>query len=71
MKEIKPLERAIEILGGQERLAEKLDVTTQAVYKWRRSRVPAERVLAVEEAVAGAVTRHQLRPDIYPLEPVA
>jgi DNA-binding transcriptional regulator YdaS (Cro superfamily) len=39
-----------------------LGVTRAAVAKW--SRVPAERVLAVE-SVTG-ISRHDLRPDIYP-----
>jgi DNA-binding transcriptional regulator YdaS (Cro superfamily) len=71
MSECNPLEHAIQILGSQERLAETLNVTTQAVYKWRRGRVPAERVLGIESATGGVVTRHQLRPDIYPSETAA
>lgn len=40
-------------------------ITPQAVSKWARSGVPAERVLLVEKACGGAVTRYELRPDIY------
>lgn len=60
-----PIERAIQVVGSQDKLAEKLNVTKQAVTKWRR-KVPAERVLGIEEATGGAVTRHDLRPDLYP-----
>lgn len=46
-------------------LARRLNVSLQVVCGWRdRGRVPAERVLAVEEATG--VPRHRIRPDIYP-----
>lgn len=63
------IQRAAELAGGQSALARKLGCTSQAVSKMcSTGRVPAERVLAVESAVSGAVTRHELRPDLYPLE---
>lgn len=62
-----PIERACIAAGSQSRLAELVGVTPQAVSKWLRTgSVPAERVLAVEAASAGAVSRYDLRPDIYP-----
>ena len=68
MTDTTPIEKAIQILGGQEKLAEKLRVSKQAVTKWRK-KVPAERVLGIESATGGEVTRHELRPDLYPVEP--
>lgn len=65
MSEQNPIERAIQVVGSQDKLAAKLNVTKQAITKWRR-RVPAERVLGIEAATGGAVTRHDLRPDLYP-----
>lgn len=62
----KAIEHAVKIAGGQQQLAEKLGVRYQAIQKWIRGSVPAERVLAIEEATG--VSRHELRPDIYPLE---
>jgi DNA-binding transcriptional regulator YdaS (Cro superfamily) len=38
------------------------DITPQAVSQWKQ--VPAERVLDVERATG--VSRHRLRPDLYP-----
>lgn len=58
------LRRAIRNAGGLDRIAVPLDISRQAVHKWKR--VPANRVLGVER-VSG-VSRHELRPDIYPLE---
>jgi DNA-binding transcriptional regulator YdaS (Cro superfamily) len=62
-----PIDRAIRIVGGQRQLAQALGVTYQAVQKFRR-RVPAERVLQIEKTTG--VSRHELRPDIYPLPTV-
>lgn len=56
--------RAVEAGGGQQAVAKKLGVSYQAVQKWLNSGVPADRVLAVESATG--VSRHELRPDIYP-----
>ncbi len=58
------LERAITEAGGTVALARSINVTPQAISQWER--VPAERALAVEQATGGKVTRHELRPDIYP-----
>lgn len=43
-------------------VARKLGITPQAVGKWKR--VPPERVIEVEQATG--VSRHRLRPDLYP-----
>lgn len=58
--------RAIVMLGGLSATARVMGVTAPAVRKWTRYRVPAERVLALEAATEERVTRHELRPDIYP-----
>ncbi|MAI05712.1 MAG: pyruvate, phosphate dikinase [Alphaproteobacteria bacterium TMED87] len=58
------LEKAIEFIGGTVALAKAISVTSQAISQW--DRVPAERVIAVEEATKGNITRYQLRPDLYP-----
>jgi DNA-binding transcriptional regulator YdaS (Cro superfamily) len=64
------IERAAQLVGGQSALARKLGCTPQAVSKMcSTGRVPAERVLPVEAATEGRVTRHELRPDLYPAEP--
>lgn len=65
METINVIEKASTILGSQAKLAKALGVTNQAVTKWKR-RIPAERVLEIEAATKGGVTRHELRPDIYP-----
>lgn len=71
------LERAIKQTGGQAALARQLAALTGKpirqghVWAWlnRTHRVPAEIVLQVEQA--SGVSRHDLRPDIYPRESAA
>jgi len=58
------LERAVASVGGQAKFARLIGVTAQAVSQW--DEVPPLRVLAVE-SVSG-VPRHELRPDLYPVE---
>jgi DNA-binding transcriptional regulator YdaS (Cro superfamily) len=42
-----------------------------AVSHWRRRGVPLVRAIAIERATAGAVTRAELRPDIFgPLDEI-
>ena len=61
------IDRAIVQLGSPAELAAVLGVRRQAVEQWmQRGTVPANRVLAVEEATRGKIKRHELRPDIYP-----
>lgn len=64
------IERACKAAGSQSALARLLSVTPQAVQNWcATGRVPAERVIHVE-TVSG-VPRHELRPDLYPVESAA
>ena len=63
------LERAILEAGGVAALARAIRVTPQAISQW--DRVPAERVIAVEEATRGQVARGALRPDLYPTDAIS
>lgn len=62
------LKQAVESAGSQSALARICGVTQTAVWKWLQSgkRLPAEYVLKAEAATG--VSRHALRPDIYPPE---
>ncbi|MFO1351883.1 MAG: Cro/CI family transcriptional regulator [Gammaproteobacteria bacterium] len=60
------IDRAIATCGGKITVfAKQVGVTHQAVSKWRRFGVPAERAMQIEIATGGAVTRQELRPDIF------
>lgn len=51
--------------GRAARLARECKVTPQAVFKWKRN-VPADQVQRVVAATDGALSAHDLRPDLYP-----
>jgi DNA-binding transcriptional regulator YdaS (Cro superfamily) len=83
MKPMDALAKAVEIAGTQAELARRVAkikknprIKQAHVWNWlnRDEEVPADMVLAVEEAVAGteeSPTRYDLRPDLYPKERVA
>jgi len=60
-----PIELAIDRLGGPTKAAERLGIKSPSVVaNWRsRGRVPAEKVLEIEEATG--VSRYSLRPDVF------
>lgn len=58
------LQKAAELIGGQAAVGRLFGISRAAVNQW--SQCPPERVIALERATSGAVTRQQLRPDIYP-----
>lgn len=52
---------------GQNRAAEIIGVTQGAVSQWLNAkvRITAERAIKIEAATGGAVTRADLRPDVF------
>ena len=67
--DINPVQKAAQLAGSQSALARLIKVTPQAVQRWcETGLVPASRVLDIERSVGGDVSRHELRPDIYPIE---
>ena len=48
--------------GRIAQMSKALGITKQAIYKWKKT--PVERVFEVEEITG--ISRHELRPDIYP-----
>lgn len=67
------LKKAVELCGSQSELARRLGGTIkqQHVNYWIANGLPAEQAIPVEAAVDSAVSRHLLRPDIYPIERAA
>lgn len=55
-------EKAIKQMGGRTRAARLVGRTYSAVHQWQQ--VPAE--LAIEIERLSGVSRHDLRPDLYP-----
>lgn len=63
---------ALKIVGGKTALAERLDITPQAIDGWGDI-VPKKRVVEVADAVRDQIasfptapTEHDLRPDLFP-----
>jgi DNA-binding transcriptional regulator YdaS (Cro superfamily) len=61
-----PLDTAIAQAGSGAALAKAVGVSSMAVSHWKVRGVPARQVLLIE-TVTG-VSRHDLRPDLYPLD---
>jgi DNA-binding transcriptional regulator YdaS (Cro superfamily) len=65
-KQIDALNRAIKLFPTQEAFAAALGVKSPSISEWRtRKQVPVERCVAIEAITNGAITRAELRPDIF------
>jgi len=62
-----PIEKAVELAGGQASLARQINVSasfvSQLVNKQRQ--IPPTLCAPIERAVGGGVTREELRPDVF------
>lgn len=63
------LKKAVEACGTEAELARRIGVTGQAINQWKVA--PPRRVLAIEAATNGAVSRHDLCPAMYPRQEAA
>ena len=65
------LMKAVKKVGSQTKLATAINTTQQNIWWWlyQANTINAEFVIAIEK-VSG-VSRHELRPDIYPKDEVA
>lgn len=65
------LQRAVDKVGSQSAFARLIGVSQPTVWAWLKDgkTLPAEFVLTVESATD--ISRHELRPDIYPREDAA
>lgn len=68
MTRFEALKAAVERAGTQSAFAKEMDVTQPTVWRWLRQskQLPAEYVLRAEQLFG--ISRHDLRPDIYPRE---
>ena len=62
------LSHAVDLIGGQSAMGRLIGVSQASVWRWvdLKKHLPAEHVLKVEAATG--VSRHDLRPDLYPRE---
>lgn len=68
----RPIEEVVRLAGGQAELARRCKTSQPRIWQCihRNQRIPADLVIPLEKAVGGVVTRHQLRPDLYPQDAV-
>ena len=61
------IERAVAILGGRTETKEAIGVSQPTVSNWLRGvhGVAAAHAIRIERATNGAVTRYELRPDVF------
>lgn len=66
----RPVDQVVRLAGGQAELARRCGTSQPRIWQCihRNQRVPADLVIPFEKAVNGSVTRHELRPDLYPIE---
>lgn len=61
------IREAVAQFGSQQKLAEAIGCCQQQIsYLLRAKRVSAEMAIAIDQATNGKVSRHDLRPDIFP-----
>jgi DNA-binding transcriptional regulator YdaS (Cro superfamily) len=62
------IQKAIDLIGTQAALGVKAGVSQQHISRLlgERQRITAETAIRIERATDGAVSRHDLRPDLYP-----
>jgi DNA-binding transcriptional regulator YdaS (Cro superfamily) len=63
--------RAVDLCGTQASLARAINVPPALVWQWVNGRRPvaAKHCIGIEDATAGAVTRYDLRPDVFGPKP--
>ncbi len=64
---MKPIDKAIDLVGGRQKLATACGVSYTAVQKWR-TKVPAEKVPVIAAATGYRVPCAALRPDLFSTE---
>lgn len=66
------IEDAIKARGSQTKLAEAMGCSQQQIsYLLKAKTVTAEMAIKIDKATGGAVSRHDLRPDVFGVRPRA
>lgn len=70
-REIKALHAAVERAGSQSALARLIGTSQATVWKWLKKGQPVTPKLVRKIEAATGVSKHDLRPDLYPCETFA
>lgn len=60
------VERAVAVAGSQSALARSIGTSQATVWKWLNKGLPVTAELVLKVEAATGISRHDLRPDIYP-----
>lgn len=65
------IKKAIDLLGGQQKMADAISVSQSAVHKWlhNKIKISPENVVRIVEVTQGKVQGYDLRPDLPSLFP--
>ena len=58
------IDRILDFFGSKRQLAEKLNVSPQAICKWERTQIPSDRAIQIEHLTKGKITSVEIRPDL-------
>jgi len=70
---LKKLSQSINLVGGQEKLAQDLGLKTQGqISSWVTGRrpLPSKHCIKIEQLTNSQITRYELRPDVFGKSPV-
>lgn len=67
------VQRAVDCLGTQEALGRAINKSQQYIWNLLNTakEIKAEVAVAIDRETKGAVSKHDLRPDVFPLEDAA
>jgi DNA-binding transcriptional regulator YdaS (Cro superfamily) len=64
------LEKAIALIGGTMAAARAFGIKPPSISRWlSKGRAPSDRCLRLQQLTKGAVTVHELRPDVFGAAP--
>jgi DNA-binding transcriptional regulator YdaS (Cro superfamily) len=63
-----PLEILRAEFGTYANMAQKLGITAQAIYRWKKQRIPIEHIKTIHRVTDGRLTLNMLRPDLKELQ---
>lgn len=67
MGKLNPVKKAIRLAGSEDKLAALIGYTQPAINKAKRKRLCSPSMaVAIDKALAPAVTKSELRPDLWP-----
>jgi DNA-binding transcriptional regulator YdaS (Cro superfamily) len=61
----KIFKKLIAFFGNQEKAAKELSITQATVSRWQKNNIPIKWAIECEKLTKGAITRQELRPDIF------